>query len=203
MTSVALATEDELSEALGRRLIAEASPPLHPGLLLRRNGSGYLRTKMRSWCQMASDGQPLLLLTDLDQKHCAPVLIQSWLGKLRRPERLIFRVAVREAEAWLLADHEAMRQLFGTSMRMPPNPDALPNPKEKLLELAQRATRAVRDDLLAERGAIARQGVGYNARLQMVVERHWSPERAATRSESLRRARTRIDELAQSCRGET
>ena len=43
MRAIALATEDELSEAIGLRLIAES--PFHEAdvLPLRRNGSGYLK----------------------------------------------------------------------------------------------------------------------------------------------------------------
>lgn len=196
MISIALATEDRLSEAVGLRLLAAAKFELSAGLLLRQNGAGYLRKRMRSWCSMAANGQPILLLTDLDRATCAPLLVKDWLGSQSAPADLLFRVAVREVEAWLLADHEAMERLFGKRARLPTNPDAVADPKQYLLELAKTASREVRQDLVVEQGSIAAQGIGYNARLCSVVSGTWSPERAARRSASLRRARLRIDELA-------
>jgi hypothetical protein len=195
MTAIALATEDELSEAVGRRLLAGAPHHLHVGLLLRKGGSGYLRSRMSNWCALAKQ-QPVLLLTDLDRASCACSLIQDWLGEHHHPEDLVFRVAVREVEAWLLADHEAMRRLFGKKGQLPIDPDALRDPKQQLLELAKRAQRDVRRDLVAEKGAIAAQGIAYNARLCEFVSNDWDPRRASIRSESLRRARRRIDELS-------
>jgi hypothetical protein len=192
---VSLATEDALSEAVGDRLLGE-----HPGRLqayqkLRRNGAGYLRQRLPSWCAMAVHN-PVLLLTDLDAEACPATLVAQWIGRHEVPGSLLFRVAVREVESWLLADHEGMLSLLGKKCRMPPDPDALLNPKEYLINLARNAKRDVREDLVAAPRAVARQGLGYNSRLCAFVARGWSPRRAAGRSESLRRARRRIQELA-------
>ena len=51
----------------------------------------------------ASRGMRHVVLTDLDQAPCAPGLRRDW-GVAVVPEGLQFRVAVRETEAWLLAD---------------------------------------------------------------------------------------------------
>lgn len=194
MLTVALATEDELSEAVGRRLLRDASTNVVVGPLLRKSGFGYLRSRMDSWCSVA-ERQPLVLLTDLDRAPCAPSLIRTWLGDRKQPRGLIVRVAVREVEAWLLADHVAMEGLLG-STRLPENPDAVPDPKRHLLDLARHASRKVRSDLLVPGGAIASQGLGYNNRMCAFVEDEWSPRRAAKRSDSLRRALERIGALA-------
>ncbi|KXV66568.1 hypothetical protein AD950_01560 [Gluconobacter oxydans] len=197
MMPVALATEDEVSEAVGEKLISE-----HPvfaetqPMLLRRNGFGYLRSRMDSWRQMA-ERQVVIVLTDLDRQACPLVLLGDWLAAGRQPPRnLLLRIAVREVESWLLADHEALKNLFGRQGQFPVQPDTLPDPKQYLLGLAQRAHRTVRDDLVAQQGAVARQGIGYNRRLVNWVQAQWSPERAATRSPSLLRARKAIREAA-------
>lgn len=195
MLSVALATEDELSEAVGRRMLLDSYPHIAVDPLIRRSGSGYLSSRMSKWCEIA-EHQPLLLLTDLDQSRCAPSLIRAWLGRRPQPPQLIFRIAVREVEAWLLADHEAMHAFLGRTARLPKDPDAVADPKRYLLDLAKHAKRAVRDDLLASEGAIASQGLGYNTRLSAFVESEWDPHRAAVRSKSLQRALTRISDLA-------
>lgn len=194
MTWIVLATEDELSEAVGSCLAREAG--LEIGQKLRRGGFGYLKTRLHSFCEIALR-QPVLLLTDLDRARCAPTLIEKWMGNLERPENLIFRVAVREIESWLLADHDAIRTLLGNRIgKLPENPDALPDPKQALLALAGRAPREVREDLVVTEGALASQGLGYNARLCDMVEQDWKPDRAADRSASLAKARTRLQELA-------
>jgi hypothetical protein len=199
MTDVALATEDELSEAIGIRILSEINPPIHTSLLLRKGGYGYLRSKMDSWCKLARH-RPVFLLTDLDNKECPSLLIESWFGQKPRPENLLLRVAVREVESWLLADHEAMRFLIGARGKLPQNPDALEDPKQSLLQLARYAKRDVRQDLVVETGTVASQGIGYNARLGLLVKSHWSPRRAAERSSSLNSAIARLEELARRCK---
>lgn len=197
MTPVALATEDELSEAVGIKLLAE-HPVLAetPPMLLRRNGFGYLRSRMDSWRQMANR-QIVIVLTDLDRLACPLVLLEDWLGAERRcPENLLLRIAEREVESWLLADHEAFKKLIGNKGRLPVEPDELPDPKRHLLMLAQNAPRAVREDLIAQQGVLAKQGIGYNRRLVAWVQEEWSLERAAARSPSLVRARNAVREAA-------
>ena len=189
MRAIALATEDELSEAIGLRLIAES--PFHEAdvLPLRRNGSGYLKAKVESWRQLAGQ-QVVLLLTDLDQIDCPVALRNEWLGTRPVPDRLLLRIAVREIESWVLADHDAMRKLIGDRGKLPPAPDELGDPKAFLLNMVRKyAPRDVKQDLLAERGAMASQGLGYNRRLVAWVKSDWSPDRAAARSPSLLRAR--------------
>lgn len=195
MTQIALATEDALSEAIGLRLLAELPSPVVPNLTLGKQGSGYLRSRMQNWRQIARR-QAILILTDLDRIDCAPTMRADWIGPTPLPENLILRIVVREIESWALADHDAIRMLIGNKGTLPPSPDTLPDPKRHLLRLARSASRSIRSDLLIEAGAIASQGVGYNARLTAWVHSSWSPARAAMRSPSLERARMRLKELA-------
>lgn len=109
MTPIALATEDALSESVGLRLLAEPSCGLRCESRLRRNGAGYLRSRMQSWCEIARR-VPVLVITDLDKKHCPASLVAQWLGTRKRPDSLLIRVAVREIESWLLADHDGMQR---------------------------------------------------------------------------------------------
>lgn len=194
MTWLVLATEDELSETVGLRLAAEAG--LEVGQQLRRGGFGYLKSRLRNFCEIASQ-QSVFLLTDLDRMKCASALVTKWMGDLDPPKNLIFRVAVREIESWLLADHDAIRRLLGGRVgKLPLEPDSLPDPKQALMALAARAPRDVREDLVATEGALSSQGLGYNARLCHMVRQDWQPARAAERSPSLAKARMRLSELA-------
>src|SRR5690606_13228253 len=147
---------------------------------------------IKSWQQMA-EHQVVIVLTDLDDIECPVAMLEQWLGGGKdRPESLLLRIVEREIESWILADHEALRKLFGNRGRFPDNPDELRNPKQHLITLAKRAPRSVRDDLVAQRGAVACQGLGYNRRLAEWVRDEWSPERASLRSPSLMRARRAI-----------
>ena len=199
MTWVTLATEDSLSEAVGERLIAEHRDALHIGQRLGRRGFGYLRSAMPKFREMARR-QPVIVLTDLDRASCAASLVKDWSGGSTKPQNLVLRVAVREVESWILADHEAVRSLLAApQLPLPEKPDDLDDPKAYLLKLAaERAPRPVRDALVPAKGAIASQGLGYNAVLTDLVAEHWSPERAASRSDSLQRARLRLLELSRS-----
>jgi len=199
MTFWTLATEDELSEAIGKRLLAELLLA-HTPQLLRKQGFGYLRSKMNSWRQLARH-QAVVILTDLDRGPCPLALLQDWLGGEPPPPNLSLRIAVREVESWVLADHHGMRELIGPKGTLPISPDELPDPKQELLRLAELAKRDVRRDLVEVNGAILRQGLGYNARLAGWVASVWSPVRAAERSPSLQRTRLRLKELAERLAG--
>ncbi len=195
MRFVALATEDVLSEAVGKRLLIDAGYHIDPSPILRKNGFGYLRSKVDSWCEIAKR-KPILLITDLDTASCAVDLRAAWMSNRKPNENLVLRIAVREIEAWLLADHQAFRTLIGNQGTLPPDPDLLPDPKQFLLRLvARQASREIREDLVANAGAIASQGIGYNSRLSQLVATVWDPARAGMRSRSLQKARNRIAEL--------
>ena len=199
MRQIALATEDALSEAVGEKLIAEVKPPLEVGLRLRRDGFGYLKTRMRNFCEIARH-QPVLVITDLDRVACAATLVRGWTANDTSPAALLLRVAVREVEAWLLADHDAMRTLLQRPRQiLPPDPEALPEPKDALIRLVGcHGPRSLREAIVPQPGVIAAQGLGYNNALVEFVRRTWSPHRAAQRSNSLARARQRLRELAAS-----
>lgn len=194
MTGVALATEDELSESVGVKLLTGVG--ITPSILLRRNGFGYLRANMPKWCKMASTGLAVVLIADLDRGRCAPSLIDLWYRDQVRPKNLVFRVAEREVESWLIADEAAMCQLLGNRAKIPQDPDLLPDPKQALINLARSASRSVREELVAPTGTIASQGLGYNRTLCALVRDHWDPTRASRRSRSLASALSSIKELA-------
>lgn len=196
MVTLNIATEDELSEAVASKLVAHI-PGLALGQQYRRNGNGYLRSRLKSFSEIARR-QPVLLLTDLDTAPCAVSLLGNWLGGTQQPPGLFLRVVVRSIESWLLADEEAAISLLGRQAfaGLPRDPESVADPKSLLLRLAARAPRDVRLDLCPAKGVPVRQGLAYNSRLSNFVREIWDPERAASRSESLRRALARMRILA-------
>lgn len=199
MTEVALATEDELSEVVGFRLVGETGQALRISQRFRKNGQGYLKTNIGKFCEIARF-TPVILFTDLDRIKCPPSLIQAWVGNQPFPDHLVFRVAVRETESWLLADREALADFLGIALnRVSQSPDELADPKEELLTLARRCrNRGLKRDLLPETGSPSKVGLGYNAVLCNFVRTHWDIDRAAAQSPSLARARYRIKQLTDS-----
>jgi len=142
-----------------------------------------------------------VLLTDLDRKECAPTLIGEWLGRQAKPEGLLFRVAVREVEAWLLADKQNFASFARVPLaKLPEAPEDLDDPKQTLLNLVTRYSPAsLKKDLVADHGHGPRQGLVYNERLSQFVRACWDLEEASMRADSLARTRRRIGELAAQC----
>jgi hypothetical protein len=82
------------------------------------------------------------------------------MGAKSYPDNLVFRVAVREIEAWLLADHVGMGKLLvAGATNLPRDPDLLVDPKQVLLQLASKAPRVVQNDLLVDRERLPLRGL--------------------------------------------
>jgi hypothetical protein len=195
MNFVYLAIEDELSEEVGAKIIRDILGPDFTFRALRKNGFGYLKSKLGSFIEMSRQ-YPVLMITDLDNERCAPSLSEKWFVGFEKPDRFIFCVAVREVESWVLADAVEFAAYLGVKQSsIPGNPDVLADPKAALINVARKAKSSLRLDIVPERGAVAVQGLGYNRALCQFVRERWNWQRAANRSESLNRACIRVAEL--------
>ncbi len=185
---VNLAVEDELSEAVLRRLLAESGRRFSVGSVYGRHGFGYLKNTIRGW-NTAAKGVPFVVLTDLDTTECAPQLIRDWLHEPVHPN-LLLRIAVREVEAWLLADRSSIAAFLRCAhKRVPQTPESLADPKRRLVELARESKSAeVRARVAPKRGSTAQQGPEYNACLSEFVIGKWDPIAAGANSPSLKKA---------------
>ncbi|HKI03856.1 MAG TPA: hypothetical protein VKK31_17885 [Thermoanaerobaculia bacterium] len=138
---------------------------------------------------------PWLVLVDLDRDECAPALHRLWLPDPK--PLMLFRIAVRTIESWLLADRETIAEFLSIdSSLVPLNPEAEPSPKRTLVDLARRSRNPkIRRDLVPRPGSGRAEGLLYPYRIAEYVELLWDPEAAAQRSDSLRRCRERLREL--------
>lgn len=195
MIPIHLAVEDELSEKVLRRLLTDSDRPFLVSSVIHRGGSGYLKSKIDG-LNKAAKGLPFLVLTDLDQQVCPSALIDDWLGKPINPN-LIFRVAVREVEAWILGDRENFSRFLGISAdQIPFNPESLDDPKRALVQLASKARKAdVRRRLVPRKNMTAVQGPEYNSCLAEFVASAWSPSAASLVCPSLAKCCKRISEF--------
>lgn len=196
MIGICVATEDQLSETVAEKLLAMPNGNFHIEQRFRKGGNGYLKTKLPNFNKIARF-TPVLLLTDLDDGLCPPNLISSWCANQVLSPRLLFRVAVREIEAWLLADRDNFAELIGVSpQKMPQNPEALTDPKRELMNLIKRSrNRELKREVLPDIGVKAKYGLGYNSALGQFVRDQWDPHRAARYAPSLKKAMARIAEL--------
>ena len=199
MPEVFLAVEDDLSEAVAKKLLLRVAPEFAIRLSFRRQGNQYLKGRIQEFNNIARSIAPVLVLTDLDEHPCPPALIAAWAGKQPIHPDLLLRIAVRETEAWLLADRESFAEYTGIPpSKITESPEALHDPKETLLKLVRRHCkhRELKADLLPARGAAAKVGLGYNPALCRYVGERWSPHAASLHAPSLMRAQQRIRELA-------
>jgi hypothetical protein len=107
------------------------------------------------------------------------------------------RVAVNEAESWLIADRETLAAFLGVSPDIVPlRPDELPDPKTTMINLARKSkARAVREDMVPTPDSGRKIGPAYVSRLIEYAADYWRPEVAVESSESLKRCVERLKEL--------
>ena len=166
-----------------------------------RRGKTHLKKRLAGY-NFAAVHAPWLVLMDLDsEEDCAPLLKQSLLP--RPSEFMCLRIAVREVEAWLLADRESIATFLGVSRDLVPlSVEAIEDPKGTIVNLAKRSRwRAIQEDLVPAEAGGRQVGSAYTSRLGEFVAGKWRPDVAAGRCESLARTLVCIGRLIESAPG--
>jgi hypothetical protein len=192
---ICMAVEDELTESLALRILQTISTEYAIETIYNRGGYGYLRKTIGGY-NNAAKGMPFLVGTDLDRYPCPTALLADWLAHPKH-HNLLICVAVREAEAWVLADCKNFAQFIGISPELVPvNVEALPDPKDTLIRLARKSRwKQLRDDICPSLKSTSKIGPNYNARLGNFVNTNWDPTVARTKSRSLDRMINRLVEF--------
>lgn len=190
MMQIQVAVEGDLDFAVARRLLSDQGA--HPILASQPRGKEWLQQRIHGYNADARR-VPWFVMCDLDRRACAPELIQAWLNT--PSAKMCFRVAVRSVEAWLLADESLASFLNVSPARLPRNPEQVEDPKIEMRNIARRSRlRGIREGV---GGAPDRQfGPEYTTMLTEFVRDYWNPQRAAERSDSLRRAIAAVERLA-------
>src|SRR5579864_2225922 len=108
---VNIAVEDALTESLLIKILSVIPNGYATNTIYNRGGNGYLRRNVNAF-NLAARGIPFLIGTDLDRYDCPAALVQDWLLKPKH-NNLLLRVAVHEAEAWVIADKENLAKFLG------------------------------------------------------------------------------------------
>lgn len=196
MVSVSAAVEGLVDEAVAKRIISETGGLV--GTVYGKAGKTALRGRMAGY-NSAARHAPWFVLVDLDHEaDCAARLRREWISA--PASQLCFRVAVREIEAWLMADKERLARFLSIPIeRIPDNPETVENPKEQMVQLAASSKeRDIREDMVPRPNSGRTVGPAYTSRLIEFVtirQNGWRPDVAQTRANSLQRAITCLRRL--------
>ena len=193
MQSVCVATEGLIDTVVVRRICQEFD--LGISAVYGERGKDSLDGALGGYNAAARHG-PWLVLRDLDtDAECAPSLRERLLAA--PAPGMVFRIAVREVESWLIADLHSFARFFSISPgRITIDPESIHRPKEYLVNLVRRSrSRAIRDDVVPRDGSRARVGPGYAGRIIEFALTAWSPYEASGRSDSLKRCLDRLSRI--------
>ncbi|MBV6304370.1 DUF4276 family protein [Candidimonas humi] len=188
MKKILVVGEDVLCCALGEKLVAAALPSWRlAGPSIDKKGITKLTPDLTRYINQARYVQPVLCIADTDGK-CAKKLLESW-RPLHATEDFILRLAVTEAESWILADRQEFSAYLKVPInRVPHNTDSIADPKRLVLTLAARSGKRVFRDEMVSYTDPNKPGSGYNLHLSDFVRTRWRAQSAKTVSESLDRA---------------
>lgn len=193
--AISAAVEGPIDEVVLRKLVAETGASLER--VYGKNGKAQIRQRLRAYNQAASHS-PWVVLVDLDHSEdCAPPFCQDWLPTPAAHMR--FRVAVREIEAWLMADNERLATFLSIARsRIPADPERLDDPKRELVNLARHSRRRdIREDIVPRPNSGRMVGPAYTSRLIEFAQTQWRPDFAVGRADSLRRCRVSLRSLVE------
>ena len=172
-----LYVEDELSEAVALKILGfieqEENRCFGHKKAFTKKGYGDIKRNIRKYNEIAKYN-PVLVLVDLDNTDCAPSKMSEFID-FPKNRNFIFRIAVREVEAWLFADRKNFAEYLGVAIaRIPMQPEEIDDPKQFLFNIARRSKKkAIREDIPPEPESKARIGKNYNGRLKEFVWKHW------------------------------
>jgi len=183
--------------AVMERVVKSSGRPFVISRRFIERGFGNIKRSVTKYRQ-ASHVIPHIVLTDLDGGAC-PVALRAEWGATDLPDFMLFRVAVRETESWLLGDRDGFADFASVAkVKISVEPEQLPDPKEALIDLVRRGrNKRLAAELVPSPGSAASIGPLYNEKLISFVEQRWDVEAAAAACPSLHRMRQRLASFLQ------
>ncbi len=185
--------EDTLTSSVAKKLVDRHGihAKIHDPIVVM-NGFGNIKKSIPRFIN-ASRVFPHIVITDLDSHECPAALRRDWRAD-NLPEAVLFSVAVREVESWLLADRKSIsKYLQVPESKIPSTPEEVRDPKQTLVNLARRSrSKTIREEIPPEEGSRSPQGALYNQHMTAYVNTEWDVERAMEYAPSLRRIALRL-----------
>jgi len=177
-----------------QRLLRQAGYAGNPPTFRITHGNSSIRKNLDKY-KGASRIIPHIVLTDLDRCYpCPPALFDDWrVGVL--PPSMLLRIAVREVEAWLLADRKGIAAfLHAAPEKVPSLPESVDDPKQTLFSVIRKSRkRRLVEEMVPQRGAHI--GPLYNDRMCDFALNYWQIKTAAENAPSLARNLLRISDF--------
>lgn len=194
MDAAVVVGEDALTCALAARLVHDLQPAWRLDAVVDKRGVSHLWADLGRLLQVAARGTRVVCLADTDGACAAGLLARH--VPMGPPAGFALRLAVSEAESWVMADQAGLAAALGVARnKLPAQPDAHDDPKRLLLTLARRSTLAhIRRELVSASDP-SKQGAGYNLHLCAFVRQGWNWQTACACSPSLARAVQRIQRM--------
>lgn len=196
MNRVLVVGEDALCCVFGERLVAASMPGWSLAAApIDKRGITQLVPDLPRFINQARHVQPVLCVADTDGR-CAVQLRQDWLPA-HLPQGFHLRLAVTEAESWVLADRQNFARHFDVPLnKVPQRTDTIDDPKRLVLSLLSRSrVGRFREEMVSLRQT-HRPGPGYNLHLCDFVRNHWDHRLARSSSDSVDRALRRLEVFA-------
>lgn len=184
MTTVHAIVEGSLDAAVAERILDFSGHTLNS--VLGNRGNGYIRKKIGDFNKSAHVIPYLALVDFMDTKlDCPPSVVTTWLPNPGQLMRL--RVVVREIESWLLADRHGIANFLKVHLKhVPIDPEALPDPKQSLVNLARHSrSRDLRRSIVPNPDSTVQVGRMYNSEMARYISTVWDIQNARANSPSL------------------
>lgn len=184
--------EGETDEPVINALMHAAGWADHEFFVRSVNGKGVIDRDLKNYWE-AARVHPYVIFRDLDRDgEGCPVTLRAQLVEHTPGESpdLLIRIVDQCIESWILADRHGIAEFCNRSAASVEPPTS--HHKLYLLRLMKEAKLK---DAVEEKGRELDFGPAYAEHLQRLMTDHWSIERAAVESDSLRRALERLTDL--------
>lgn len=194
-----LILEGHLEEPVAEKLLAYCGH--EKGIVRGLQGFGYIQTKAAQFHPLATDSEGVLVLTDFmdSRAPCPPHALEKYVLQhiARPPKTFLCRFAVAALESWLMADRKGMADFLKISAaKIPSAPDAWPDPKQHLVNLARKSRKtSVRYGIVPEKSHGGVVAPDYLATMRGFVRDCWNIAAAVNNSPSLARCVYRLQQL--------
>lgn len=184
--------EGETDEPVINALMHAAGWADHEFFVRSVNGKGVIDRDLKNYWE-AARVHPYVIFRDLDRDgEGCPVTLRAQLVEHTPGESpdLLIRIVDQCIESWILADRQGVAEFCDRSMANVKPPAS--HHKPYLLSIMKEAKLK---DAVDGKGRELDFGPAYKGHLQNLMNHYWSIERAATESDSLRRALERLMDL--------